>query len=139
MNTFKNDTSLEKRVELNRRIRENYPDRVPIIVSVPASEKIHLTKDKFLVSKDSSIATFLTELRKQSDIDSSKALFIFCGKNNVLVPTNHTLGQIYEKYVDEDGFLYITMTLENTFGTVIDAILDSILHYSGRISRTLLT
>lgn len=140
MKTFKNDTTLEKRIELKRRICENYPNRVPIIVSIPSCEKIHLKKDKFLVSKDLSIASFLTELHKHSDIDSSKAIFIFCGKNNVLVPTNYTLGQVYEKYVDtEDGFLYITLTLENTFGTVIDTILDSILHYSGRISRTLLT
>ena len=36
--------------------------------------------------------------------------------NNQLCPSNSSLIDIYERAADEDGFLYITYTSENTFG-----------------------
>ena len=36
--------------------------------------------------------------------------------NNTLCPSNTNIGQVYNDMRDEDGFLYITYSSENTFG-----------------------
>jgi len=36
--------------------------------------------------------------------------------NKTIIPTNSNIWQIYDKYVDKDGFLYIEIKGENTFG-----------------------
>ncbi len=36
--------------------------------------------------------------------------------NNIIPPNNNFIGEIYNDLKDEDGFLYITYSSENTFG-----------------------
>ena len=142
---FKNETSFEKRAELCNRIRSQYNDRVPIIVEVaPGNNQLKLSRKKFLAPKDISVGGFLNEIRKQSHISPEEAIFIFCGSGGgVLVPTNNTISQVYDTYKDEDGFLYITAALENTFGSLHTiefltvGVIDEILKSSGRVARTL--
>ncbi len=43
-----------------------------------------------------------------------KAIFIFV--NNVLPPSSSLLSQVYQEHMDEDGFLYVLYSSENTFG-----------------------
>jgi GABA(A) receptor-associated protein len=43
-----------------------------------------------------------------------KAIFIFV--NNVLPPSSSLLSQVYQEHMDEDGFLYVVYSSENTFG-----------------------
>jgi hypothetical protein len=73
-----------------------------------------LDKCKYLVPKDIHIREFLCLIRKRIKIDSKKAIFIFI--NNKLVPMSSSLIELYNSEKDEDGFLYIKYTLENTFG-----------------------
>jgi len=142
--TFKSEASFEKRQELCNRIRTQYKDRIPIIVELAKSNNLlTLNRKKFLVPSDISVGGFLGELRKQTSVRSDEALFIFCGNGNgILVPTSENIAHIYEKYHDEDGFLYITVALENTFGALetLDmltfGVLDNLLKTSSRITRT---
>ena len=53
-------------------------------------------------------------IRKRIKMSSEKAIFIFI--NSVLPPTAALMSSIYEEQKDEDGFLYITYSGENTFG-----------------------
>lgn len=36
--------------------------------------------------------------------------------NMILVPVTESTGSVYKRYKDDDGFLYLTYTAENTFG-----------------------
>ena len=138
--TFKRANTFEKRLELCNRIKVKYPDRLPVIVETLPNMNINFDSKKFLTPRDISMGGFLTELRKHTKLSPEEALYIFCGdKNGVLVPTNQTINEIYEKYKDEDGFLYITVALENTFGTLFTVeqlslgLLDNMLRTSGRV------
>ena len=128
-NSFKNEHKFEKRVELCTRLRTQYPDRIPVIIDTNDKKSIEINRKKYLTPVDISIAAFLNEIRKQAKIKPEEAIFLFFG-NGVLAPTAYTMSQAYDKYKDEDGFLYITVALENTFGAdvynyVISKILDS--------------
>ncbi|CAO2610048.1 Gamma-aminobutyric acid receptor-associated protein-like 2 [Lemmus lemmus] len=45
-------------------------------------------------------------IRKRIQLPSEKAIFL----------SSLTMGQLYEKEKDEDGFLYVAYSGENTFG-----------------------
>tara|TARA_B100001094_G_scaffold333398_1_gene411472 strand:- start:28413 stop:28763 length:351 start_codon:yes stop_codon:yes gene_type:complete len=114
-NTFKKKYSFEKRLEESRDIIEKYTGRVPIIV-----EKHHdctlptVDKCKYLVPKDMTIMEFMYVVRKRIELKPSQSLFITI--NNTLTGGNKTIRDIYSDKKDEDGFLYVVYTSENTFG-----------------------
>ena len=50
-------------------------------------------------------------------IPADKAIFIFV--NNTLPPTAALMSTVYEQHRDEDGFMYMMYSGENTFGETI--------------------
>ena len=115
MNNFKNKNSFEKRYEESLKVIEKYPDRIPIIVQKDNKSDIQdIDKYKYLVPKNMSISQFSFIIRKRIKLDPSQAIFITI--NNTLPSSYQTLSEIYDGNKDEDGFLYIFYTGENTFG-----------------------
>lgn len=104
------------------RIRESYnviikyPDRVPVIIDTNDSSSFNekLDKHKFVVPDTLSVSEFIVIIRKRLKIDSTKAIFVFCG-NTILIGST-LFRQIYEQYKEEDGFLYLIYKAESTFG-----------------------
>lgn len=115
MSIFKSKNNLEKRCNESTNILKKYPDRIPIIVEKYKNSKINdIDKCKYLVPKDMTIGQFLFVIRKRINLDPKNALFITV--NNGLVTGSRNIGIIYEDHCDEDGFLYVVYTTENTFG-----------------------
>ncbi|NXR07212.1 GBRL2 protein, partial [Semnornis frantzii] len=112
---FKEDHALEHRCIESAKIRAKYPDRVPVIVEkVSGSQIVDIDKRKYLVPSDITVAQFMWIIRKRIQLPSEKAIFLFVDKT---VPQSSlTMGQLYEKEKDEDGFLYVAYSGENTFG-----------------------
>jgi len=113
--SFKNEHPLEKRQAEALRIREKYPDRIPVIVEKAGRSDIpDIDKKKYLVPGDLTAGQFVYVIRKRIKLSPEKAIFIFV--NNILPPTAALMSSIYEEHKDEDGFLYIVYSGENTFG-----------------------
>ncbi|CAL5432662.1 unnamed protein product [Camellia sinensis] len=113
---FKQEHDLEKRRAEAGRIREKYPDRIPVIVEKAERSDIpNIDKKKYLVPADLTVGQFVYVIRKRIKLSAEKAIFIFV--DNVLPPTGSIMSSIYDEKKDEDGFLYITYSGENTFGT----------------------
>jgi len=112
---FKQEHSFEKRQAEAQRIREKYPERIPVIVEkAEKSDIADIDKQKYLVPADLTVGQFVYVIRKRIKLSPEKAIFIFV--NNVLPPTAALVSAVYEEHKDEDGFLYITYSGENTFG-----------------------
>ena len=73
-----------------------------------------LIKRKYLVPKDLNMNQFTFIISKRIKLDSSQAIFLMI--DNTLCPSNTSLGEIYEDHHNEDGFLYVNYSSENTFG-----------------------
>mmetsp|Transcript_30314 Transcript_30314/g.69964 ORF Transcript_30314/g.69964 Transcript_30314/m.69964 type:complete len:122 (+) Transcript_30314:92-457(+) len=113
---FKEEHAFDKRKQEAQRMREKYPDRIPVIVEKAAgSDILDIDKKKYLVPTDLTVGQFVHVIRKRIKLTSEKAIFIFV--NNVLPPTAAVMSTLYEEQKDEDGFLYITYNGENTFGS----------------------
>ncbi|KAG6785239.1 hypothetical protein POTOM_010969 [Populus tomentosa] len=134
--------NIERRQAEAGRIRDKYPDRIPVIVEraeksdVPDIDKKKLLNDKrnitlfkfdellngwkvlsgtlYLVPADLTVGQFVYVVRKRIKLSPEKAIFIFV--KNILPPTAAMMSAIYEENKDEDGFLYMTYSGENTFG-----------------------
>jgi GABA(A) receptor-associated protein len=96
------------------RLRTKYPDRVPVIVLF--DKDILSDKKKFLVPKHLTVGQFLHVIRKRVKISSEQALYMYC--NNELPVHSKLISEIFTQYENEDGFLYVSVCIENTFGCV---------------------
>ncbi|KAI8816328.1 putative autophagy-related protein 8 [Fimicolochytrium jonesii] len=112
---FKDDHPFEKRKAEAEKIRQKYPDRIPCIVEKAEKSVVgKIDKKKYLVPCDLTIGQFVWVIRKRIQLTPEKAIYIFV--NNVIPPTASLLSQVYAEHKDEDGFLYIVYSSENTFG-----------------------
>ncbi|QCD79742.1 Atg8 ubiquitin-like protein [Vigna unguiculata] len=106
----------ERRQAESARIRDKYPDRIPVIVERAERTDIpDIDKKKYLVPADLTVGQFVYVVRKRIKVSAEKAIFVFI--NNTLPPTAALMSSIYEENKDDDGFLYMTYSGENTFGS----------------------
>ena len=105
----------DRRRSESDRIRAKYPDRVPVICErADRSDVPDIDKKKYLVPADLTVGQFIYVIRKRIKLPPEKAIFIFV--DNVIPPTASLMSAVYEVQKDEDGFLYVTYSGENTFG-----------------------
>tara|TARA_B100000902_G_C27119105_1_gene817696 strand:- start:258 stop:578 length:321 start_codon:yes stop_codon:yes gene_type:complete len=100
----------------SEKLIEKYPNKIPIIVRKYDKEKNlpSINKSKYIVPKEMNFTNFIYIIRKRINLSSEKAIFITI--NDKLCPSNDTIGEIYDNYKNEDGFLYMNYSSENTFG-----------------------
>ena len=91
-----------------------YPSPQVICEKDDRSDIPDIDKKKYLVPKDLTVGQFVYVIRKRIKLSPEKAIFIFI--NNVLPPTATLMSEVYAEKKDDDGFLYITYSGENTFG-----------------------
>ena len=115
-NNFKNKFKFDHRKKESERIMNKYPDRIPVIIERAKNSDVQsIDKNKYLVPNDLKMSQLLWVVRKRLKLDSSCALFLFT-VNGTLHPNTEYVSSVYEKSHNEDGFLYLNYTSENTFG-----------------------
>jgi GABA(A) receptor-associated protein len=124
----KEEFDLNYRISESNRILTRYPDKIPVIIDCSCNDLNNkINKKKFLVPKEISVSYLISMIRNKSQIDSKKALFMFC--NNKMISGTAMLGTIYDEFLKTnisskkdndvkkgDKFLYISLAYENTFG-----------------------
>merc|ERR1711939_632699 len=94
---FKDEHTWEKRVEEADKIRKKHPDRIPVICEKAEGSDIpEIDRKKYLVPQELTVGQFV-----DGHLPSTGAAL---------------MSQMYKDYKDQDGFLYITYSGENTFG-----------------------
>ena len=112
---FKNTYNLYERIDESSKIKKKYPNKIPIICEKNYSrDNPDIDKNKYLIDYDSTIGNFVFAIRKRIKIYPGEAIFLLVGNN--MLSNSSTIGDIYNKYRDIDGYLYITYSKENTFG-----------------------
>ena len=113
---FKDKFDLKQRQEESSRVKRKYPNRIPVIVerAPQCNEIAKIDKTKYLVPGDLTVGQFIYVIRKRIKLNPEQALFIFI--NDTMPTISENLSLVYRNHEDEDGFLYITYSGENTFG-----------------------
>ena len=110
---------IRKEAEL---VKHKYPGYIPIII-IAKSKDIKITKHKYLVGSDLTVAQFQQIVRKKlkNSIKETESIFMLaCNtntKNGVLLHVGSMMAQVYSDYFDKDTqMLFIELCKENTFG-----------------------
>lgn len=115
--SFKDEHSFEKRKAEADRIKEKYPDRIPIIVERLENSNVpDIDKKKYLVPSDLTMGQFVYVIRKRIKLPADQAIFIFV--NNTLPPAAALVSQVYKEHCDGSGFLFVSYSGESTFGNI---------------------
>lgn len=115
MNSYQATISLEQRQAYSNNIRKNYEGILPVILLTPKNEhNISLKKFKFLVPESVSIRKFLITAQTYTNVPESSTVFLTV--KGVAPCMENTMGSLYQKYKDIDGFLYLHISSENCFG-----------------------
>jgi hypothetical protein len=118
-------TKLEKTIEeqalIAARIIAKYPGRVPICIDPAPNARVPtIDKRKFLVPRDFTMGQMIFTIRKRMELNATQAIFVYImqkGKQEVLAQTSATMGDIYDKYQEADGMVYLQYASENAFGS----------------------
>ncbi|XP_008325060.1 microtubule-associated proteins 1A/1B light chain 3C [Cynoglossus semilaevis] len=114
---FKQRKCLETRKDEVCSIRSKFPNKLPVIVERYIREKTLplLDKTKFLVPFELTLGQFLCLLRNKIDLDSTQALFLLVAEKSMSCMSS-SMREVYSRYRDTDGFLYITYASQEMFG-----------------------
>lgn len=118
--------SLEERKEKAKMVLEHKINHVPILAfpnqpdvcaaKVVSKDGVKRNCTWFIVERERTFAEFARGIRKHiSNLTPAEALF-FITENDIMLGASMSIGGIYEKYKNEDGFLYVVYSKENTFG-----------------------
>ena len=113
---YKENNDFDKRFKESENIKKKYPTRIPVIVErfKKCKNIEEIDKNKFLVPDDLTLGQFIFVIRKRLKLTPEKAIFIFV--NNKMVPSHTLMKKVYENEKEEDNFLYMCYSGENTFG-----------------------
>jgi GABA(A) receptor-associated protein len=107
--------TLEERKLQSQQFREKYPERIPVIITKDEKSICNeIAKNKFAFVKSARVAEVLCVLRNLAFLSNSDAICVLV--NNEICMGSQTLGELDAKHKDEDGFLYLKYTIQNTFG-----------------------
>tara|TARA_B100001094_G_scaffold101350_1_gene97502 strand:- start:1343 stop:1702 length:360 start_codon:yes stop_codon:yes gene_type:complete len=118
MKSYKQLHSFEDRKKEAESILIKYEDRVPIILEKCANSTCiipDVDKNKYLVPKELNMSQFCHVVRKRMKLPPEQALFFFI--NNTIISGQKPIGKLYEEFKSECGFLFISFSGENTFGS----------------------
>lgn len=122
--SFKSKYSLYNRLNESKRVLEKYPDRIPIICekSIKCGKDCpNIDKNKYLVQHDLTVGQFIYVIRKRMSLSAEKALYLII--NGMIPSSSNYLSSLYNYYKEDDNFLYITYTFENTFGYTFSQVM----------------
>jgi GABA(A) receptor-associated protein len=125
--SFSKKYSLYDRWTESSRIMKKYPDKIPIICECLTNVSIdcsHINQIKYLVPRDLTIGQFIYMIRKRINILREKAIFLFI--NGGIPSSTRILGDLYDYYKANDGFIYIKYSYENTFGSTFKKVEQNI-------------
>jgi GABA(A) receptor-associated protein len=115
--SFKHLYKFNDRYNESKRILNIYPDRIPVICersNLAPMDCPFIDKKKYLIPRDLTVGQFIYVIRNRLLLAPEKALFLFI--NGTIPASSAQIETIYDFNKDNDGFLYILYTFENTFG-----------------------
>tara|TARA_B110001452_G_C15214914_1_gene421365 strand:+ start:616 stop:960 length:345 start_codon:yes stop_codon:yes gene_type:complete len=87
---------------------------IPVILERGSKDVPQIERERYLVPIDLTMAQLSFVVRKRLQMQAGDALFLMV--NKTLCTSTATIGRMYDAHRDTDGFLYVTYTMENTFG-----------------------
>lgn len=111
------NNTFDNRLIESVKIRTKFPNRFPVICEVnnTIDTTMRLSKNKFLVPGNLTVGQFIYVVRKYLAVNSIQTVFVFT-ESNEIPKTSECIDSLYNLYKNKDGYLYLSINVENTFG-----------------------
>ncbi|CAD8180150.1 unnamed protein product [Paramecium octaurelia] len=114
--SFKKQYSKEQRLKESENILKHYQDRVPIIIEKDKNSRLpDLDVQKYLFLSNFRVFQLNTLIRSKLNLNKAEAVYLFVN-SKVALRGDMSIKEVYDKYQDDDKFLYIQYCEYNTFG-----------------------
>ena len=108
---FNKMNNFDARLKSSNIILSKHKNRKPIIIYCEEKD----VNFKFLLLDSHTISIVILNLKQRLKLNNQDSIFLFINKSVIPCPTE-TILSLYNKYKDKDGYLYIDVKKENTFG-----------------------
>jgi hypothetical protein len=112
------NNSFENRKKKSDFLLSKYSDKIPMILEKSSKEKYlpKIEKTKYLVPHDLTVAGVMQILKKNLKIDEHISVYLSIYNQNIILSGSQSISDIYSKYKNNDGFIYLEYCSENVFG-----------------------
>ena len=111
---FKESTSYKDRRLVFFKVISIHSNQIPVVVEPTDQRKMYFPTLKLILKPRMRILLISMLIRHKLRLSTSEGIFLFC--NNINLPANAFLENIYAKFRDDDGFLYITVSNIDCYG-----------------------
>ena len=111
--------SFECRVRQTDIMCMRHPDKVPVMLDEhgDAGNQLALKKKKFMIPRNVTCAQFIVMIRERIQLHPTQTLFFMTVPKHHLICGTTTIGELYDKEKNDDGFLYVVYAFEHSFGS----------------------
>jgi len=115
-----NTLTFEQRKARAESLRKKHPNASFVIINYPTKE-FEMKKFKFILGPLCKIGDLMINIHSQiingpgkKNFDKEKAIFMFV--NKTIPPMSALISEVAKEHVSSDGFLYLDIQIESTFG-----------------------
>ena len=92
-----------------------YEEKIFIILKSSKNSKLPKFSEMIAVKKTNRFYQILKKFRKKINLKKEQGIFFFTN-NDIILSGNFSIQNIYDKYKNKDGFLYIQVSTVEEFG-----------------------
>lgn len=114
---YKEQTSFASRRFKSIEIMKKHPGRFPLITLPAANSAVILPSEKYLIPGETTMGHFLYALRRTLSLPRTTGMYLYI--YTIMPMLNSKVSELYERFSDEDGFLYLLYTDQEDKGDCV--------------------